>query len=229
MYIHYEQPLRLSSADFTPGGEVKCSALLHAFQDIAGKHAESVGLGYDDLMARNLIWVITKSRLRVMEKLLPDTQYTLLTYPRRTGSLIYDRDFWVLSPSGEKLVVGTSQWCVVNYVTRHVEQTGLDFPGVYNPEPAMPEGIGRLRPRDLVPVGAHTVVQGDLDGNNHTNNCRYADMAMEVLGVEAARELTMTFVSETRLGDEIRLLRGPDNVAAGQHNGELVFAARAVY
>ena len=67
----------------------------------------------------------------------------------------------------------------------------------------------------------------DLDENDHTNNCRYADMALELLGIESVRELTMNFASETRLGDEIELYRGPDGVAAGKHNGNLVFAARA--
>ena len=154
-------------------------------------------------------------------------EYTLLSYPRRTGSLIYDRDFHILSPTGEETVTGTSQWCIVNAVTRHVEQTDLDFPGVYNPEPAMPEGIARIRPRDLTPAGRHTVTSADLDENNHTNNCRYADMALEVLGRESVRELTMNFAAETRLGDEIELFTGPGGIAAGKHNGELVFSARA--
>lgn len=227
MYIQYSLPLRFSEGDFTPVGAVKASRILHEFQEIAKAHASSAGLGFDELIARNLIWVITKSRFRVLGALRPQTEYTLLSFPRRTGSLIYDRDFHILSPGGQELVVGTSQWCIVNFETRHVEQTDLDFRGVYNPEPAMPEGIGRIRPRELELQGRRTVTAEDLDENDHTNNCRYADMALELLGIESVRGLTMNFASETRLGDEIELYRGPDGVAAGKHNGNLVFAARA--
>ena len=227
MYIHYTMPLRFSEADFTAAGAVRASRILHAFQDIAKAHASSAGLGFEELIARNLIWVIAKYRFRVNEGLEPKTEYTLLSYPRRTGSLIYDRDFHILSPTGEETVTGTSQWCIVNAVTRHVEQTDLDFAGVYNPEPAMPEGIGRIRPKELTPAGRHTVTGEDLDENDHTNNCRYADMALDVLGIESVRELTMNFASETRLGDEIELYTGPGGIAAGKHNGELVFAAKA--
>ena len=68
MYIQYSLPLRFSEADFTGGG-VKASALLHAFQEIAKAHANAAGLGFDRLIAQNLIWVITKSRFRVLGQL----------------------------------------------------------------------------------------------------------------------------------------------------------------
>ena len=226
MYIQYSMPLVFSEGDFTSAGDVRASAVLHDFQEIAKAHATAAGLGFDVLMERNLIWVITKSRFRVLGELRPGTEYTLLTFPRRTGSLIYDRDFYVLSKAGERLILGTSQWCVVNFLTRHVEQTDVDFKGEYTPELAIPEGIDRIRPRDLVPAGKHTVTEADLDENDHTNNCRYADMALRCLGAESARELTMNCASETRLHDEIELFTAPGVVAAGKHNGNLVFAAK---
>ncbi len=226
MYIQYSMPVVFSGKDFTDAGEIRASAVLHDFQEIAKAHATAAGLGFDVLMERNLIWVITKSRFRVLGGLAPDTEYTLLSFPRRTGSLIYDRDFYVLSKTGERLIVGTSQWCVVNFLTRHVEQTDVDFKGEYTTELAIPEGIDRIRPRDLTPVGSHIVTKADLDENDHTNNCRYADMALRCLGAESARELTMNFASETRLGDEIELFTGRDGIAAGKHNGNLVFAAK---
>ncbi len=227
MYIQYTLPLTLTDGDFTDAGGVKASRLLHAFQEIAKAHATAAGLGFDVLIAKNLIWVITKSRFRVLDRLRPGVPYTLLSFPRRTGSLIYDRDFHILSPEGAELVTGTSQWCIVNAQTRHVEQTDLDFEGVYNPDPAMPEGIPRIRPRDLEPAGVHTVVPADLDENDHTNNCRYADMALEVLGIESVRELTLNFASETRLGDTIALYRAPGNIAAAKLGDALVFAGKA--
>lgn len=227
MYIQYQLPLRFTRGNFNAAGGVKASAVLHAFQEIAKAHATSAGLGFDVLMAKNLIWVITKMRFQVLREPAPEVDCTLLSLPRRSASLIYDRDFYVLSPAGERLIVGTSQWCIVNALTRRVERTDLDFRGVYTPDLAIPEGIPRLRPRDLEPVSLHTVTRADLDENDHTNNCRYADMALEVLGLTSVRELTVNFASETRLGDEIELLRGPGNVAAGRHNGNLVFAAKA--
>lgn len=227
MYIQYTMPLTFSDSDFTPAGAVKASAILHAFQDIAKAHAASAGLGFDVLIAQKLIWVITRSRFRVHGDLAPGRTYTLLSFPRRTGSLIYDRDFHILSDTGAELVTGASQWCIVNAETRHVAQTDHDFAGVYNPEPAMPDGIPRLRPRDLMPVKRHTVTVDDLDENEHTNNCRYADMALELLGVQSVRELTMNFASETRLGDELTLYVGSGNMAAGKLGDALVFAAKA--
>ncbi len=227
MYVQYAMPLTFSDGDFTPAGAIGASAVLHAFQEASRAHADAAGLGYDALIAQNLIWVITRSRFRVLENPAPGREYTMLTLPRRTGSLIYDRDFHILAEGGAELIVGTSQWCIVNAETRHAVQTSLDFPGVYDPNPAMPEGIARLRPKDLTPVGRHTVAKDDIDENGHTNNCRYADMALDVLGIRSVREMTMNFVGETHLGDEIDLFTGSGGVAAGKLDGALVFAARA--
>ncbi len=96
MFIQYTMPLTFSDSDFTPAGAVRASSILHAFQNIAKAHAASAGLGFDELIAQKLIWVITRSRFRVLGDLAPGTEYTLLTFPRRTGSLIYDRDFHIL-------------------------------------------------------------------------------------------------------------------------------------
>ncbi len=227
LYVQYSLPLRFDEGDFTPGGCVRPSVILHAFQDIAKAHAQSAGIGFEPLMARNLIWVVMKLRFILRAQPRPGEECTLLSFPRRTGSLIYDRDFHILSPEGAELVTGASQWCVVNFVTRHAEQTDVDFKGEYNPEPAIPEGIPRVRPRDLVLVSRHVVTPGDMDENGHTNNCRYADMALETLGLDSVSGLTLNFASETRLGDEIELYRGPDGIAAGKCGGSLVFAARA--
>lgn len=227
MIIKYETPLRLRHEDFTREGRVRMSSLLHAFQDIAGAHAEREGLGFEALLERNLIWVVTKIKVRVSGEIREGGEYTLVTYPRHTSTRIFEREFYILSQEGEELAAASSEWCVVNFVTRRVEQTDLNFKGEYTDRAAIPEGIERLRPRELTRVGSHTVTQEDLDGNEHTNNCRYADMAFEILGRESASEFTISFARETRLGDEIELLISPEGVVAGRHDGATVFTALA--
>ena len=227
MIIKYVRPLRFAPSDFTPEGAIRPFVLLHIFQDVAGTHAAQNGMGFDDLIRQNLIWVITKLKYKILSPLRPDMDYRLESYPRRSGSLIYDRDFYILDSDGRELVIASSQWCVVDFVTRHVAQTGLDFPGEYTTRVALPEGIERLRPRDLTPAGCHTVTAEDLDANEHTNNCRYADMALQVLGLDSASTFTISFANETRLGDEIELYTAPGGVAAGKHDDAGVFTAKA--
>ena len=44
--------------DFDENGNVRASALLRHFEQIATDHAELMGIGHDDLMKKNWIWVI---------------------------------------------------------------------------------------------------------------------------------------------------------------------------
>ncbi len=226
MLIKYEMPLDLGPGDFTAEGRVKMSTLLRAFQDAAGNHAEREGLGFEALLSQNYIWVVMKIKVRLLREPRPGEDCRLVTYPRQTTSRIFNRDFYILDSDGNELVLATSEWCVLNFTTRRVEQTELRFKGEYTQRLAIPEGIERVRPKELSFVKKHIVTAEDLDGNQHTNNCRYADMAMDVLGLETAGEFTINFARETRLGDEIELYRGEDGIAAGKCGGALVFAAK---
>ncbi|MGM9522740.1 MAG: acyl-[acyl-carrier-protein] thioesterase [Oscillospiraceae bacterium] len=227
MIVKYELPARLSADDFTATGGVRPSSLLHLFQEIAKAHAEHCGMGFDALMSRGLIWVITKLKYRVAETLKPDIDYSLVTYPKPNGSLMYQRDFYLLS-DGREIVSATSQWCIVNFLTRHVEQATMHYDGEIYEKDAFPKGIERIRPGELSPAGRHIVTKRHLDENDHTNNCRYADMAIDALGSNTICEFTINFAKETRLGDEIQLFTAPGNIAAGKlPDGTLVFAAGA--
>ena len=48
-----EQKICFKEDDFDAKGNVKASALMYAFQEIAVAHAESLGLGFDDLIVNN--------------------------------------------------------------------------------------------------------------------------------------------------------------------------------
>ncbi len=227
MLLVHEMPTQFSAADFSGDGTVKPSALLHRFQDVASRHVETLGAGFDDLRKRGLIWVLTGLRLRVEREPVPDTAYRLVTCPRPDGSRMFQRDFYLLDGE-EVLVRAASLWCVVSFETRQVVQAGLVFPGEYYEKDAFPERIRRLRPGKLEPVSRYTVRSSDLDGNDHMNNCRYADLALEALGTPDVRELTVSFVRETRLGDQLTLSVSEDRrTAAGSlPDGTPVFAVQ---
>jgi acyl-ACP thioesterase len=177
-------------------------------------------------MKKNVIWVITKMKYRYLMPLMPDTDYILATYPRPNGSLMYQRDFYISDSAGNKLVIASSEWCHINFVTRRIEQLALTYDGEYFTENAFPEGIERIRPKGLELAGSHVVESCDLDANQHTNNRRYADMGLDILGKTNIHELNITFSKETRLGDEIKLFASPDrSTAAGKlPDGALIFA-----
>ena len=74
-----------------------------------------------------------------------------------------------------------------------------------------------------------TLPQSDLDGNNHTNNCRYADMVEQAVPNASPSDFVINFSRETRLGDVIELFTSaaPEGktIVSGMTGGETIFSA----
>ena len=122
--------------------------------------------------------------------------------------LAYQRDYYLHDAAGNELVVASSQWCIINFQTRKVERSSFDYQGEFCNKIAFLEGFERIRLPELTPAGRYVITERDLDRNEHTNNCRYADIVAGVLDrKEAIRRFLIHYAKETRLHDEIQLFQ----------------------
>lgn len=229
--LQYKMNICPTGQHFDEKGELLSSALLYFFQKAAEAHAAQAGAGFDDLIRQNLIWVVTKLKYRMQGVIKPGGHYSLLTFPKPKHSLIYQRDYLICDSSGEELVLGSSQWCIVNFFTRRVERSGFDYEGEFCERVLFPEGFERIRLPELSYAGRHLISERDLDRNDHTNNCRYADMVKSVLRrEEGIRSFLIYYNRETRLKDEILFFSGRSEegeVVSGRlPDGSTVFTCR---
>lgn len=228
--IRYRSDLQLTENDFDRAGNVKAASLMRAFQEIAAAHAESLGMGFSDLLAQNYIWVMTKLRFKIYETLNKAERYAFETYPRPKKGVTFFRDYYLYDDAGRLMVAGSSQWCIINFITRRIERTAIDFHGEYIDRQPFEEGIEKIRTEHLVPVGSHLVEKTDLDKNQHTNNCRYADLTERAVPCTGCTDFTFVFLKETRLGEEILLYleeREQERIVVGKRkDGATVFQAR---
>lgn len=205
--IQYKMPIHLEGEHFHENGTIRAGALLLFFQQVAEKHADLLGVGYEDMMKDGRIWVITRLRCRVLEEMNIDGSYYIVTYPRPKKSRICPRDYYIYDDEGKLMVIGSGLWSVMDYKTRKLERIPFEYEGELYEKDAFEEGFERLQMNAPEEVGVHTVVSEDLDQNDHTNNCRYADLACDAAQMGVLRELSIQFAKETRLGDEIRLYK----------------------
>lgn len=226
--IMHERIIRFGPESFS-NGHIRPSALQFAFQEIGGEHAGTVGMGFMEMVADGIMWAVTKIRYRLYGTLTPDTDYRLVTYPRPKRGMLYQRDYQIFATDGTLLCEGISQWCIMDFHTRRIVRKDKDFVGEFYTVPILPEGFPRFRPDGLTPAGSYTVTQSDLDGNDHTNNCRYADMVEQAMPHAAPTDFTITFARETRLGDVIELFTSVTaegkTIVSGMTGGEIVFSA----
>lgn len=226
--ITHERIIRFTPDAFLDG-HIRPSALQYEFQEIGGEHAGSAGMGFKEMTDEGLMWVVTKVRYRLYGPLQPDTDYRLVTFPRPRRGMLYQRDYQIFAIDGTHLCDGISQWCIMDYNTRRIVRAAKDFTGEFYSTPILPEGFVRFRAEELTPAGSYTITEADLDGNNHTNNCRYADMVEQALPNTAATDFSINFAKETRLGDVITLFTSPaengKTIVSGSVDGQNVFSA----
>ena len=227
--IKHERIIRFAPEAFSEGG-IRPSALQYEFQEIGGEHAGMAGMGIAEMVADGQMWVVTKIRYVLHGSLTPDTDYRLVTYPRPKRGMLYRRDYQIFTMDDDRLLCeGISQWCIMDYNTRRILRTDKDFVGEFNTTPILPEGFPRFRPDGLTPASSYTITESDLDGNNHTNNCRYADMVEQVLPNCSPADFVINFAKETRLGDVIELFTSTTEdgktIVSGSTEGQNVFSA----
>lgn len=225
-----KQKLNFEEKDFDKNGSIKASSLMHAFQEIAAAHAQLLDLGFDDLIANNYIWVLSKLRFRVVNSFKPGREYTLRTYPRPKKGVTFFRDYYIYD-GDDIMAEGTSHWCIINFETRKIERTKVDFDGIFIDHEPFEKGIEKFKVDQdaLLQIGSHKVTEEDLDENRHVNNCRYADMVENVLAGHT--DFSIYFSKEALMGDEIILYKadGDDGyiyVEGKLEDGTIIFQVK---
>ena len=93
--LKHRVDFKTTEKDFNEKGNIKLSSLLYFCQEAATQHAELIGVGMDDLLKENIIWVVVKMKVRVLAKMMPDQDYYVMTYPRQQKSRYYPRDYYI--------------------------------------------------------------------------------------------------------------------------------------
>lgn len=236
--LEYRLDINVTENDFNEDGTVKLSSLLFFFQEAATQHADIIGVGMDTLLEKNIIWVLTKMKVRILKEVSAGDGYYVMTYPRTAKSRFCPRDYYLYNNAGELMVIGSGMWSLVDWVDRKVmraSEAGLEGPfvdGPFREDEAFPEGFEKFKIRNSQQVRNYTVAASDIDANEHTNNCRYADMISMAVDESYVREFVIQFSKETREGDVISL--GVETVEDGKlvggtlPDGQTVFQAKII-
>lgn len=203
--LKHRLDFRTTSKDFNENGKIKLSSLLHYCQEVATEHADIIGIGRENLIKENIIWVLVKMRIRILEELQPDEDYYVVTYPRPQKSRYCPRDYYIYNADGKQMAVGTSIWSLVNCITRKMVRHELDFKGEFTTEIPFEDGFEKIRMKEQAVAGEYKIEEKDIDLNGHCNNCFYGDMVEQVSHVEAPCEFQIQYSKETKLGEVVQL------------------------
>ncbi len=247
-YLHLsgKVTVAVSDADFT--GRIKPSAVMEYFQDIATEHADMIGVGYAAMMAKNLVWVMTRMSFEVLKSPKIGEELTIKTFPEKPNNADVNRGYYAYNADGELIMSGTSRWCALSADTHAVRRCMPLFSfedSAYIPghplQDANPKIASAFELSETLPekTFSYTVAVTDLDRNVHMNNARYGDIILNACGAETvkthrAARVDINFMSELLAGERCAVFKAQKDgetylEAKKDGTDAVVFRARVVW
>lgn len=194
-------------------GRIKPSAYFNIFQNAASLHADKLGVGFDELIKRDIVWMLIRCRYDVIRNPAFEQKGKIKTYPLPPRGIEFDREYLITDLSGETLVKGTSKWCLCNYKTRKlvvhgdVNYNNSEYVGDRQYENGLKK-ISDFSTDDFKTFVSRTYFT-DLDHNGHVNNTRYLDFVLNAvageLGDGKITSFEIDYISELKAGETVTI------------------------
>lgn len=212
MLKSYKEEFRIRSYQTDLSGQWKPSAILETMQELAGTHAELLGVGRNALMKHNTCWVLTRVEVEMDRYPSSGEIISIETFPMPTRRWFFPRYFIFRDAAGHEIGRAGTLWVLLDFTSRRMSK---------------PDEIAALMPdnSDLIaPLGlpgpvteisgtvtTETIVPRytDVDVNLHVNNTRYMEWCCNALGIDTLKDYCLShfmlnFDAEVLPGHEIR-------------------------
>lgn len=230
----YEETFSVRVRDCDINGQWRPGAILESMQEAAGIHSELLGCGRDELLRRDIVWVLSRCELRMERYPHVGETVTISTFPVPTRLYFFPR-YFIIRDSGSNIIGRAgSLWLLLDLNTRKMlppGDVGKMIPDNSDlPVPmSLPATVGALQGTEF--VSEYHPVYTDLDANGHVNNARYADWLCNSLGTEIMMKsefasIIINFSSEIRPDDTVELrktLRDEEFTLHGSCSGRKAF------
>lgn len=210
-----------------PGGRASLQAICNYLQEAAGNHATELGVAIDQLVEKNLTWVVARLRVEMEDYPAWRDEIVVETWPSGADRLYATREFLVRSASGREIARATSAWLLIDLERRRPVRmpefiTSIELPRRERAVADMPDRLPDSAGDHTGEPSTHEIAvrYSDLDMNGHVNNVTFAEWSLESVPValretHVVRALDLHFRAEARYGDTAVVRTQPLNANSG--------------
>ncbi len=194
-------------------GRLPLSALFDFMQDLAGEHADLLGVGTAGLRKCNQSWVLSRMRIEAGRMLRAGEVVDLATWPRGIDRLLALRDFLLLDAGGRPVIAASTSWLLVDLGSMRPQRIDRAHPHLagISGDLALGRDATRISPPEAVTaIDERRVRYSEIDINRHVNNAHYVAWVEDAVGGRLAsgerlRAIEINYLNEARLGDRVRI------------------------
>ena len=198
-------------------------AAVRLCQEVSEFHSKATGIGYEDLLRQNRIWIISRAYYIIYRRSEAFEKVMFSTRSRGNDGLFAFRDYRMVDAAGETLLAGTTYWPMIDFVSRkpiRLKEALANYE--YRHEEATTHSVlERLRLPDMSqPDGQFNqrALFSLIDHAQHVNNSEYVRLAIDSMmqtafDIDRPFSIEMNYQHETQPDDMLSVSRKQDNGA----------------
>ena len=186
---------------------LKMSSILDVSQEIAGRHADLLSVGFNDFIKKDLIWIVVRNKFEILKDVNQIKELDIETGLIRPRMFEFPRDY-SFKNNGEEIIRGRSVWMIYNIKEkRPVIPNDIDV--LYSDDLGFYQRVRKLNTlnKDLLKFEKEYIVQfSSLDHNGHMNNTHYTDFYYDIYkpsSNEIIESFQVEYLLQCYLGDAI--------------------------
>lgn len=206
----FDMKIKTKENDFFPNKGIKVYSILNYFQDAATDHAILIGLGYDQMIKDNMLWVVLRIRFDIYNDINYLDEISIETWPEPKSKVDFGRSYLIKDNQGNVLIRGKAVWVVIDSVKRKIVRSSevIRYKDEYTHKSIYDEPIKKLEHieyKNYKKVCTYKVKEEDIDLNGHMNNTKYAKIVFDSINVSNRKIISgqIDFINEARLNDLI--------------------------
>lgn len=207
----WTEAVPVRSSDLTPHGTIAVPALCTYLQEVAGHHADALGVSMQRLRADEKAWALSRLDLELVHHPTWADELRIETWPSGLDRLYATREF-LLSVDGAPVGRSTSRWFVLDTERRRPVRPPRSLYDLETPDrtPALAHDLDDLSgPERIDHERSWTAHYHDLDLNRHVNSIRYLEWALGTLpdaflNTHQCTGVALQFRAEATLGTPVR-------------------------
>lgn len=209
----YEKEYELHYYDVDKKLKGNMSTIINILSDIGTKQSEELGSGMKSLLEDNMTWVFYNYHVKIIRSPMYGEKLKVKTEAVGFKKFYALRNYEIKDSNGNVIVIANAIFLLINLEKRRMIRIPEEQYEIYGVESDMKEEFKIPRLEKLTEYkyeDTFKVRYSDIDSNQHVNNTKYIDWAIETLPEEIVNnysldEIKVTFEKECKYGEIVNV------------------------
>jgi medium-chain acyl-[acyl-carrier-protein] hydrolase len=191
----WQEDFRIRADEMNRHGRLSPLALFNYLQEAAGRHAQHLGFGVEQLLAQQRNWMLSRFFLQIDTYPRYGDEITVHTWPCGVDRFFALRDFLITDGSQAVIARATSGWLLIDLAARRIMRLGSMLDEHTVRQRAIDKTLQKL-PQPLIHEAQKefSVRLSDIDVNQHANSVTYLEWMLETVPLSTQDSQVLTLL-----------------------------------